>query len=377
MARQFFETVGSGKDVSFSSLASLLHERKLYIKNGDIYEETALIDLPLALAPMAGVSDFAFRSLCLECGAGFAVGELVSVKGIRYRGLGSCWDLIYLGPCENRRTSIQLFGENAEDYIYALEKIFSCENLYSVKNDFRPLSIDINMGCPVPKVCKTGAGSALMKNVVGAEKIVKACCNYLQKYKIPVSVKFRKGYAKDEETCTDFALAMAEAGASMICIHGRTRDQMYSGKADWLCIAKAKDALKKWEAQNKHPGVLLLANGDIKDTASAVECLQLTGADGLQIGRAAQGRPWLFRQLFRPYEPTLIEQMNFVKRHFHALSLLKDESRLCREFRKTLIFYTRSFKKASKLRNMASSISTVQELEMFIDELIDTCANVQ
>lgn len=238
------------------------------------------------LAPMAGTSDLTYRRICRRYGAGLTVTELVSARGIRYSGVeGANFRYLVIDPAE-KPVWIQLFGFDPDDFRSACEQIAAHPLLRQCDG------IDINMGCPVRKVIQTGAGSALMRTPDTAAAIVRAVRKAADAAGTgwSVSVKIRKGFGPGDCTAPAFAVAMAEAGADLITIHGRTADQLYSGTADWDAIAKTRAALRS--AGHILP---LIANGDVTDAASARAILRATGADGLMIGRAAQGNPWIFR----------------------------------------------------------------------------------
>lgn len=354
---------------------SLLTEKHLYLPDTQKTKgsETAFllarkIEHPLGLAPMAGISDLAFREICYKLGVGFTTTELVSAKGIKYSGLEPAWKYIALGENE-KATGIQLFGEDAEDFGFALEKILAEESLKKM------FVLDINMGCPVPKVCKTGAGAALMKTPEKAMEIVKVCRKFCEPLGIPVTVKFRKGYQENDCTCVEFALAMAEAGAAALTLHARTRAQMYAGHADWDCIQKTKKALVAWEKEHKHPGICFWGNGDIVDGKTAKKMLLETEVDGIQVGRAAKANPWIFEEIthylqektFTP--PTFTEKLNQAKEHFEVLLHTKGERLACLEFRKTFAWYLQGLKGVGALRNTVMQIEKAKDFYEIFETL--------
>lgn len=355
-------------------MSNLLSEQKLYIPNQDLkgsapaFLVARKIEKPLALAPMAGISDLPFREICYTLGVGFTTTELVSAKGIKHSGLEHAWQYLALGENETH-TGIQLFGEEAEDFEAALELILEHPIL---KNMF---VLDINMGCPVPKVCKTGAGSALMNTPEKAGDIVKTCRKLCEPKGIPVTVKFRKGYHADEILCVDFALAMAEAGASAMTLHARTRAQMYSGQADWNCIRQTKEALLDFEKVKKHPGIPFWGNGDIVDGASAKKMLLETGVDGIQVGRAAKSNPWIFEEISSYLDeknftmPNAFEKIDLAKKHFERLLYLKDERRACLEFRKTFAWYLQGLRGVGSLRVKIMQIEKAEDFFKLFNEI--------
>lgn len=320
-----------------------------------------ILSFPIGLAPMAGVSDLAFRSLAAHEGAGLLTSELISARGLRYKGLDDSWLYLQKGEQEKHYV-IQLFGAEPEDFLRACERLVKDERLKGF------VMLDINMGCPVPKVCKTGAGSALMKDILRSQEIVKAARSVCSPHNIPVTVKFRKGYEEGKDLCEDFSLAMIEAGAAMLTIHGRSRQAMYSGKADWKAIARSKQAVRRYCQIKRRPDVPLLANGDIVDEESALACLIETQADGLQIGRAARGNPWIFKRLLHFFthlqglQPSEVEKAKLpwvlsreergkmIARHFQILRTYLEEERACLEFRKVFAWYTQGEHGAAALR---------------------------
>lgn len=359
---------------TLNSPKQLLNPKKLYIPNPDTKGSAPAflvareIPKPLALAPMASISDLPFREICYQLGVGFTTTELVSAKGIKHSGLEHAWQYIALGEDE-KFTGIQLFGEDAEDYEAALEQILAHPLLNKM------FVLDINMGCPVPKVCKTGAGSALMNTPEKAQEIVKVCRKLCDPLGIPVTVKFRKGYHADELLCVDFALAMAEAGASALTLHARTRAQMYSGVADWEAIKQTKEALTKFEKEKGHPGLAFWGNGDIIDGTTAEKMLVETGVDGIQVGRAAKANPWIFEEITAhlngvPYTPpTPFEKLEQAKQHFERLLKLKEERRACLEFRKTFAWYLQGLRGVASLRVKVMQMEKAEEFFNLFEEL--------
>ncbi len=311
------------------------------------------------LAPLAGGSNLAYRRLAAELGSGLVTTELVSARGIAYSG--SCDSSFrYLEIAEDERpVSIQLFGHEADDFSRAIELILADERLASVD------MFDINMGCPVPKVVKTGAGSALMQDPKLAAKIVSASRLALEAAGKPLSVKIRQGFADGENIAASFARQMVDAGAELVTVHARTRSQMYSGRADWSVIREVTDVIGGQ--------VPVIGNGDVTDSHSAKQLFDQTGCDGLMIGRAALGDPWIFARIQTELEgrmwtePTQEERFRVIWRHYEGLEAQVGEMLACREMRKALIEYVKGEAAAAKLRRLATTVATRADIEAFLD----------
>ena len=306
-----------------------------------------------ALAPMAGVADSSFRELCISHGAAFAIGEMVSAKGICFNDRKSK-ELMQIGADE-RPCAIQLFGSVPDDMakaaVYALE--------------FNPDFIDINMGCPAPKVANNGCGSALMKNPELAGKIIRAVVDAVN---LPVSVKFRKGWDENSVNCVEFAKIAEYNGASFITIHGRTRKQMYAPSVDLDAIKNVKAAVS----------IPVIGNGDVISGESAKRMYEYTGCDFIMIGRGALGNPWIFNEInafmscgeILP-SPTVEEKMETMLMHAKNVCIKKgDRTGLC-EMRKHALWYTKGLRGSAKLRNKFSVISSMRELELLAEETIE------
>lgn len=308
----------------------------------------------LFLAPMAGITDGAFRELCFEYGADFTVSEMVSAKAVCY-GDKKTDALARLEKGEGKHTSLQIFGSEGEFMARAAYELLKYE----------PAAIDINMGCPVPKCVKSGEGSALMKNPKLCGEIVKAVVKAVD---VPVSVKIRTGFDAKNVNAVEVAKAVEGAGASFIAVHGRTREQMYSGKADLEVIKAVKGALS----------IPVIANGDVVDGKSALRALELTGADALMVGRGALGRPWVFAEISakikgRAYkEPSDEEKCSVAKRHLSRLVELKGEAVAILEARKHIAWYSKGRKNSAVLRNRINLATGFDEMKGLIDELFAT-----
>lgn len=297
------------------------------------------------LAPMAGVTDWAFRTVCAELGAAVTVTEMVSSRALVYqdkksRGL--------LRKTPSGVCGAQIFGNDPAIMAEAAGIAFELSGC-----DF----IDINMGCPMPKIAGNGDGCALMQNVELAARIVEAVAAAVP---VPVTVKMRKGWDKGSVNCAELAQAVEAAGAAAVCVHGRTKTMLYSGTADWDCIRAVREAVK----------IPVVANGDIFDAEAALRCEKRTGAELLMIGRSAFGNPWVFAQVQAaldgreiPALPPLSERMDTAMRQFELAREDKGEHIACLEARKHLAWYLRGVPYSGYYKEKISSISTVEDVQ--------------
>ena len=309
----------------------------------------------IILAPMAGVSDLPFRLLCARYGAGMVCMEMISAKAIMYNNKNT-EGLLEIHPDEGC-VSLQLFGSD--------RKIMS-EQAKRIED--RPYDIlDINMGCPVPKVVNNGEGSALMKDPLLAGRIIEAIVKNTNK---PVTVKIRKGFANDELTAPEIAYIAQESGASAVTVHARTREQYYSGKADLNAIAKVKERVD----------IPVIGNGDVTDGESAKRMFDETGCDGIAIGRAAQGNPFIFREILHFLEtnekldrPNGTEMFDTVREHARLMIKYKGEYTAVREMRKHLSWYSAGMPGSAKLRGRINEMCSMDDILSVARSLFKPC----
>lgn len=307
---------------------------------------------PYILAPMAGVTDLPFRLLCKEQGAGLLCMEMISAKALQYKNRNTK-ALLEIAP-EEYPVSLQLFGSDPQ---IISEQAKAIEEL--------PFQIlDINMGCPVPKVVKNGEGSALMLDPERVFAIVSRAAKAIRK---PVTVKIRKGFDDAHVNAVEIARVAEAAGAAAVAVHGRTREQYYSGKADWDIIRQVKDAVS----------IPVIGNGDVTSPEKARQMMDETGCDGVMIGRGAQGNPWIFRDLVTydrtgqaPPRPTPAELKEMMLRHARLQMEYKGGYLGIREMRKHVAWYTRGLPGSAKLRDAINQVDSYEELEALLNEKI-------
>lgn len=305
---------------------------------------------PLALAPMAGITDLPFRLICRRLGCGMTVSEMVSAKGLLYKNVKTT-EMLRIDDGE-RPTAIQLFGSVPEELAEAARMVEASG----------ADMIDFNMGCPVPKIVNNGEGSALMKQPQLAHDILAAM---VKAVKIPVTVKFRAGWDDSSRNAVEIAKAVEAAGVSAVAVHGRTRQQFYEGKADWGIIAEVKQALK----------VPVFGNGDIFTVEDGLRMLAETGVDGLMIGRGADGNPWIFRELAavlrgeeRPAAPSLQERLAQAAEHLDMLIDYKGEHISVKEMRRHISAYLKGLPHAAEFRGRFHKVDTREQFMELLAE---------
>ena len=308
------------------------------------------IESPCILAPMAGVTDLPFRLLCREQGAGLLSMEMVSAKAVSFHNKNT-EALMEIAEGENP-IALQLFGSDPHIMAETAREI-----------EERPFDIlDINMGCPVPKVVNNGEGSALMKEPEKVEAIVSGVVKAVSK---PVTVKIRKGFDENHINAVEIAKIIESAGAAAIAVHGRTREQYYSGEADWEIIRRVKEAVS----------IPVIGNGDVTSPFRAKQMLEETGCDGVMIGRAARGNPWIFRETAEyletgtvPARPSRQEVKEMILRHCELQLRYKGEYTGIREMRKHVAWYTAGYPHSAKLRGRINEIESMDALKALLEE---------
>lgn len=307
-----------------------------------------------ALAPMASVADRAYRTLCREYGACYTVSELISAKGLCYQDTKTA-ELCTVTEKE-RPMALQLFGSEPDFIERAVEKCMT----------YKPDILDLNMGCPVPKVVNNNSGSALMKDIQLAASLVRAAKRASD---VPVTVKFRKGWNGESVNAVEFAKAMEDAGADALAVHGRTRDQMYSGKADWDIITQVKKAVS----------VPVIGNGDVTTLNDCLAMYEQTGCDLVMIGRATYGNPFIFREIDSCFEgtpytpPTIEERMEVMLYHIRLILSQKEdgsEERAMKEARKHASWYMKGLYGAASFRAKCYSLETYEDAQRLAEEFL-------
>ena len=308
----------------------------------------------LILAPMAGVTNLPFRVICKEMGnPGLVCTEMASARGMFHNDEKT--KRLFNTKGEKRPISYQIFGSDVESMEYA------CKYM----NDFADI-IDINMGCPAPKVVKNGDGSKLLLDLEKAKSIIEAVVNVA---KVPVTLKMRKGWDNDHIVAVELAKIAEESGVSAITVHGRTRTEYFGGNVDFEIIRKVKEAVK----------IPVIGNGDIVDEESALKMFKETGVDGIMIGRGAFGNPWIFKNIKYFLEtgkkldkPTNKEKLDVIKKHIELAVEEKGEDVAIKELRKQISWYTKNLKNSSEFRNEMNKIETKKELINYIEEYFKT-----
>ncbi|MCH5348481.1 MAG: tRNA dihydrouridine synthase DusB [Oscillospiraceae bacterium] len=319
-----------------------------YIHIGNVkIEKTA------ALAPMASVADRAYRALCKENGAAYMISEMISAKGLCYSDRKT-EELCTVLDSE-RPYALQLFGDEPEFIAEAAKRLM----------EYRPDIIDINMGCPVPKIAGNGAGSALMKNPSLAAEIVSAAAKAVP---VPVTVKIRKGWDEQNVNAPEFAKLMEQSGAAAVTVHGRTKNQMYQGKADWDIIHQVKDAVN----------IPVIGNGDVTSPETAEKMYRETGCDLVMVGRGSYGRPWLFGQIKQyletgeiPSDPDLNTRLEIMCRQVELAVGYKGERIGMSEARRQCAYYLKGMPGAAALRNKCGKLNTMADLRELCKEVME------
>lgn len=298
----------------------------------------------LILAPMAGVTDIAFRSLCVDCGADYAVTEMVSIRALEYHNEKT---LELLRTEDNEAIKVvQLFGNDPD--IFA--KVIKMPELQ--KFDI----IDINMGCPTPKIVNNGAGSSLMKDMALAKSIIESCVSATDK---PITVKFRSGWDNDSINCIEFAKMCESAGAKAITIHARTREQFYSGKSDWDMVAKLKQSVN----------IPVILSGDVVDKDTYLEAVERTGCDAVMIGRGALGNPAVFSEILGLNNTK--STLDFVKKHIEILQKYYSDNLIVHYMRKHFLWYLKNYRNAKNIKLEIIKLETLEEVISLLENFFN------
>lgn len=306
------------------------------------------------LAPMAGVTDLAFRILCKEMGAGLVVSEMVSSKGMYFKDPGTK-SLLQVNPKE-RPIAIQIFGSDPEIMANVVEEYLNPREDIDI--------IDINMGCPAPKIVKNGDGSALMKEPKLARRVLKEVVKVSKK---PVTLKIRMGWDHDSINGMDIAKIAEEEGISALTVHARTRDMFYSGEADWEFIKMVKEAIN----------IPVIGNGDIFEPEDGIKMLELTNCDGIAIGRGCQGNPWIFKRITnliagkKDIEPSMEEIIYMCIRHLNLICSIKGERVGVKEMRKHAAWYLKGLRNSNEVKNLIYTIDSREEMEKVLLKYIN------
>lgn len=311
------------------------------------------LDNPIILAPMAGVSDMPFRLLCHEQGAGLVCTEMISAKAIYYQNKNT--ESLMAIHSDERPVSLQLFGSEPDILAAMARRIAD-----------RPFDIlDLNMGCPVPKVVNNGEGSALLRQPELVRKIVSAVVSAVDK---PVTVKIRKGFNDESVNAVEIARIIEDCGAAAVVIHGRTREQYYSGKADWNSIRLVKEAVS----------IPVIGNGDVDSPEAARKLFEQTGCDGIMVGRAARGNPWLFQRILHylhtgeiKEKPSIEEVKDMILRHARMQVEEKGAYTGIREMRKHVAWYTVGFPHSAELRRRVNELESLEELNDLLQRRLE------
>ena len=313
------------------------------------------VDGRFIMAPMAGVTDRAFRQVCRNCGAALTVSEMISTRALLFQDKKTR-QLLQLAPNEIPGW-IQIFGHEPESMAEGAVKALELSGA---------ALLDINMGCPAPKIVRGGDGSALMRDPNQAAAVIRAVVDAVS---VPVTVKFRKGWDEESVNYLDFARMVQDSGASAVTLHGRTRTQMYAGQADWDAIAQVKQTLD----------IPVIANGDVSSPEDAREILAHTGADGVMIGRGALGNPWLFAQCQAmddgteiPVSPELADRLRTARVQIELAREYKGERIAMLEARKHLAWYVKGIRGTKKLKAKISALTSLEQLDELLDEVVQT-----